>query len=651
MWNWVRYFGVEYVKTLMDSSQSQSIASENKSFSSSVSSGTDAPNSSEGVTCKAQFRSSEPLSVSVVLAKKKILKVLEEGSSDVSKVSFSILRGGKLGIDTNCSTTAVILRAVPFLEEIGRQCKGVCYLEASQSCTEAEILEELQQGNETITNVEKLKGNTCIITFATSIPSFILYFSGRCDVKSYYSSPYRCRKCQAFGHLGSRCKQKARCGNCSQLGHFAAYCTNAANCRTCRAPHRPDSVRCPRWQQEIRIKKHMASTGVTYTLAKQEVNVSGPRSSVVGGASAASKPPSLKPTWAKVAAKSVGTMRPKNVATQTKCFASVGSQCPDLPVLTAEISTQTESSESATPELQEVSVQSETAVLVVEPSMVGGQQSVESVEAVLPHSVSMPSLSCDGVTPIRSHMFSQDSIYSPQHEMEYTSASTRRKRCDSAESQDNPKKFAASSDCSYSPPPAAKPFKINRQFGNSQVDGIDDDDLSVSGGEFLAECSPFLVDRCVFSMGSGDEGDGHLDDHDLLSSASCETVQGDISGCSGVEEVPSPSSASPAGSEFSIQSGDPDSTVRLAVESIISEIVPVLEEHTCISDVAHQQLLEYIRWLVTVLAKKSAFDFKQISSLLRESLPKFEGRVISECREDLLAEISTTLFNFSSGRE
>ena len=395
----------------------------------------------------------------------------------------------------------------------------------------------------------------------------------------------------------------------------------------------------------------MASTGVTYTLAKQEVNVSGPRSSVVGGASAASKPPSLKPTWAKVAAKSVGTMRPKNVATQTKCFASVGSQCPDLPVLTAEISTQTESSESATPELQEVSVQSETAVLVVEPSMVGGQQSVESVEAVLPHSVSMPSLSCDGVTPIRSHMFSQDSIYSPQHEMEYTSASTRRKRCDSAESQDNPKKFAASSDCSYSPPPAAKPFKINRQFGNSQVDGIDDDDLSVSGGEFLAECSPFLVDRCVFSMGSGDEGDGHLDDHDLLSSASCETVQGDISGCSGVEEVPSPSSASPAGSEFSIQSGDPDSTVRLAVESIISEIVPVLEEHTCISDVAHQQLLEYIRWLVTVLAKKSAFDFKQISSLLRESLPKFEGRVISECREDLLAEISTTLFNFSSGRE
>ena len=553
MWNWVRYFGVEYVKTLMDSSQTS--ASENKLFSSSVSSGTDALNSSEGVTCKAQFRSSEPITVSVVLAKKKILKVLEESSADASKVSFSIQRGGKLGIDTNCSTTAVILRAVPFLEEIGRQSKGVCYLEASKSCTEAEILEELQQVNETITNVEKLKGNTCIITFATSIPSFILYFSGRCAVKSYYSSPYRCRKCQAFGHLHSRCKQAARCGNCSQIGHFAAYCTNAANCRTCRAPHRPDSVRCPRWQQEIRIKKHMATTGVTYTLAKQEVNVSGPRSSVVGDASAVSKPPSPKPTWAKVAAKSVGTMRPKEVATQTICFASVGSQCPAVPVLTAEISTQTESSESATPVLQEASVQSEIAVLVEEPSMVGGQQSVESVQAVLPHSVSMPSLSCDGVAPIRSSMFSPDCIYSPQHEMEYTSASTRRKRCDSAESQDNPKKFAPSSDCSYSPPSAAKPFKINRKFGNSQVDGIDDDDLSVSGSEFLGSCSPLIVDRSMFSVGGGDEGDGHLDDHDLLSSASCETVQGDISGCCGVAEVSSPSSASLAGSDVSIQSG------------------------------------------------------------------------------------------------
>ena len=161
----------------------------------------------------------------------------------------------------------------------------------------------------------------------------------------------------------------------------------------------------------------------------------------------------------------------------------------------AEISTQTESSESATPVLQGVSVQSDTAVLVVEPSMVGGQQSVESVEAVLPHSVSMPSISCDGVAPIRSPMFSPDCIYSPQHEMEYTSASSRRKRSDSdSELRDNSKKFAVSSDLSYSPPPAAKSkVRINRNFGKTQVDGIYDGDLSGSGAEFWGQWCGLLL--------------------------------------------------------------------------------------------------------------------------------------------------------------
>ena len=112
------------------------------------------------------------------------------------------------------------------------------------------------------------------------------------------------------------------------------------------------------------------------------------------------------------------------------------------------------------------------------------------------------------------------------------------------------------------------------------------------------------------------------------------------------------SSPSIAGYEVSIQSGDPDSTVRRAVESIKTEIIPVFEEHA--SDVASEQLLAYIRRLVNSLTHvtwKSEFEFKQISSSLQVSLPKFEGRMISDCREDLLAEISTTLFNFSSGRE
>ena len=98
---------------------------------------------------------------------------------------------------------------------------------------------------------------------------FLLFpFLTRCEVKPYYSSPYRCWKCQAYGHLHFQCNQTAQCGNCSQIGHFVAYCANAANCITCRAPHIPDYAPCPicRWQQEIRVKKYMSKTGATYTL-------------------------------------------------------------------------------------------------------------------------------------------------------------------------------------------------------------------------------------------------------------------------------------------------------------------------------------------------------------------------------------------------
>ncbi len=47
-------------------------------------------------------------------------------------------------------------------------------------------------------------------------------------------------------------------------------------------------------------------------------------------------------------------------------------QCPVDPVSTAEMFTQTESSESAIPDLQEVSTQAEAAVLAVESLVTGG---------------------------------------------------------------------------------------------------------------------------------------------------------------------------------------------------------------------------------------------------------------------------------------
>ncbi len=88
----------------------------------------------------------------------------------------------------------------------------------------------------------------------------------------------------------------------------------------------------------------------------------------------------------------------------------------------------------------------------------------------------------------------------------------------------------------------------------------------------------------MFSIGSGDERDGHLEDHDLLSSVSCETVEHDVSGCCGVEEIPSSSLAfassfakDEAARVCPLDAGsDRDTsecTARLAVESIMSNII------------------------------------------------------------------------------
>jgi hypothetical protein len=156
-------------------------------LSPSVSPSTDDSHSNVGnerVVFRAQFRSCEPMSSSemfnVLKIKRGTLNVLRDDSSvDTSKVSFSPLRDGRLSIDTTCCIIAGYLREVPYLEQFQtNKPRGVCYLEASQECSEAELLEEVQQANANIgiTKLDKMKGNHVIITFSSSLPPAIFYF-------------------------------------------------------------------------------------------------------------------------------------------------------------------------------------------------------------------------------------------------------------------------------------------------------------------------------------------------------------------------------------------------------------------------------------------------------------------------------------------
>ena len=287
------------------------------------------------VNFRARFLSTGPLASSsgdrpnILKAKKSIMEVF---GVDSSYVSFIPLNDNHFRIETTNPLIAEYLKECPYLEDVSRpsQNRGVCNLTASHNCPVEQILEELQLSNPDtgIIKVEKMKANNVIITFSDSLPADVAYLNRKRSVRLYYSFPYRCRKCQAFGHLTKWCSQEARCSKCSKAGHSETECKAPPNCRSCKAPHRPDSPNCPRWQQEIRIKKRMASDGISYQQAKQALPI---KTIIPSRHTDTTKPRTTvhkQKTWANVAAKSVNTKGPQSVGTQTYGWRSIGTQFP-----------------------------------------------------------------------------------------------------------------------------------------------------------------------------------------------------------------------------------------------------------------------------------------------------------------------------------
>ncbi|XP_064610122.1 pericentriolar material 1 protein-like isoform X3 [Liolophura sinensis] len=86
------------------------------------------------------------------------------------------------------------------------------------------------------------------------------------------------------------------------------------------------------------------------------------------------------------------------------------------------------------------------------------------------------------------------------------------------------------------------------------------------------------------------------------------------------------------------------------IKSIMTEVIPVIKEH--MEDVCSPPLLDYIKRLVVSLTRNenkgqdvARFFNRQLGSILRDSLVKFEGRKLRDCGEDLLVELSEVLFN------
>ena len=97
---------------------------------------------------------------------------------------------------------------------------------------EDEILEEMRdQGIQKVRRLQRREGDGMVPS-----DSIVLSFSGEklpgcvrvawrsARVRPFVPYPIRCYRCQAYGHIASRCRGQERCGRCSSLGHNSASC-------------------------------------------------------------------------------------------------------------------------------------------------------------------------------------------------------------------------------------------------------------------------------------------------------------------------------------------------------------------------------------------------------------------------------------------
>ena len=146
---------------------------------------------------------------------------------------------------------------------------------------EDEILEEMRdQGIQRVRRLQRREGDVMVPS-----DSIVLSFSGEklpgrvrvawrsARVRPFVPYPIRCYRCQAYGHIASRCRGQERCGRCSSLGHNSASCEASPRC-TCGGDHEVWSGNCPMLQAEKkRVRERM---GGKRTAAPQSATPSAP---------------------------------------------------------------------------------------------------------------------------------------------------------------------------------------------------------------------------------------------------------------------------------------------------------------------------------------------------------------------------------------
>ena len=188
-----------------------------------------------------------------------------------------------LAIKTLLATTSLAGQEVSVTPHRSlNSCKGTIHSALFRDCADEDIKELLSdQGVTRARRINrKVKGQTkptdliAVTFFAPTPPKEVSLPDGTVvKVGPFFPKPWRCFRCQDYGHTKRSCKRKVRCSRCSQVGHSEKDCrSESASCFHCSGDHPVYSLDCPRWETERHIIKVQVRQKITHKEAREKVS-------------------------------------------------------------------------------------------------------------------------------------------------------------------------------------------------------------------------------------------------------------------------------------------------------------------------------------------------------------------------------------------
>ena len=121
---------------------------------------------------------------------------------------------------------------------------------------------------------KQIDSNLYIVTFAKpTIPNEVKIGFLNIKVRQFIPNPWRCEKCQRFGHKDTYCTHAPVCAKCGKTdpGHGYGDCGDDTCCVNCSGNHPASSKQCPLWQLEKKINQMKHEYNLKYPEAKAQV--------------------------------------------------------------------------------------------------------------------------------------------------------------------------------------------------------------------------------------------------------------------------------------------------------------------------------------------------------------------------------------------